>query len=153
MNPPKDGNPNPFGNWEKIKTSDLRKKYGAKNKALAFCPPQPEDILIKAFKEIEKAKATATAYKAAMDTMADVGASTNAFLLAAEPIIKLKLELKQFLQVWDEQHMYPWNEGFPFDQWARDLDKLQPSTTRSKRCAGWWLITLAANSFLLIWPT
>ena len=57
-----------------------------------------------------------------MDTMEEVGASMNAFLLAAEPIIKLKLELKQFLQVWDEQHMYQWNEGFPFDQWARDLD-------------------------------
>ena len=83
--------------------------------------------------------------------MADVGASMNAFLFAAEPIIKLKLELKQFLQVWDEQHMYPWNVDFPFDQWARDLDKLRPSTTRSKRCAGWWLLTLAANSFLLIW--
>ena len=57
-----------------------------------------------------------------MDTMTEVGASMNAFLFAAEPILKLKMELKQFLQVWDEQHMYPWNEDFPFDQWARDLD-------------------------------
>ena len=68
-----------------------------------------------------------------MDTMADVGASMNA--LAAEPIIKLKLELKQFLQVWDEQHMYPWNEDFPFDQWARDLDNTQqPFGNSSAQC-------------------
>ena len=86
-NPPKDGDPNPFGDWEKISTKILIKKYGARDKAPAFCPPKPEYILIKAFKEIEKAGATATAYKAAMDTMADVGASMNAFLLAAEPVI------------------------------------------------------------------
>ena len=85
-------------------------------------PPQPEDIVTKAFKEIEKAKDTAAAYKAAMDTMAEVGASMNAFLFATEPTLRLKVELKQFLQVWDEHHMYPWNEAFPFDQWARDLD-------------------------------
>ena len=59
-------------------------------------PSKPEDILIKVFKEIEKAGATATSYKAAMDTMPDVGALMNAFLLAAEPVIKLKSELKQF---------------------------------------------------------
>ena len=59
----------------------LQKK---KDKAPAFCPPQPEDIVIKAFKEIEKAKDTAAAYKAAMDTMAEVGASMNAFLFATE---------------------------------------------------------------------
>ena len=43
----------------------------------------------------------------------------NAFLLAAEPVIKLKSELKQFY----EQHQYPFNEDFSFDQWAKDLDK------------------------------
>ena len=50
-------------------------------------PSKPEDIPIKVFKKIEKAGATAIAYKAAMDTMVDVGASMNAFLLAAEPVI------------------------------------------------------------------
>ena len=61
---------------------------------------------------------TATAYKAAVNTMAEVGASMNAFLLAAEPVIKLKAELKQFYI----HHQYPWSDDFPFDQWAKDLD-------------------------------
>ena len=49
-NPPKDGDPNLFGDWERINTKYLERKYGARDKAPAFCPPKPEDILIKAFK-------------------------------------------------------------------------------------------------------
>ena len=79
-----------------------------------------------------------------METMADVGASMNAFLFATEPIQRLKAELKQFLFLWDEHHKLPWSEDFPFDQWVRDLNN-----TISSKVFGpvWDGLCLGAGTF------
>ena len=48
------------------------------------------NIIIKAFSEVESAKATKAVYKANHDVMRLVGASMHAVLYAAEPIIAFK---------------------------------------------------------------
>ena len=62
-NPPLIGERNPYGDWSKIRTKHLLKRYGCREKAPAFCPPEPDYVLVGAFNDVARDKDTKAPYK------------------------------------------------------------------------------------------
>ena len=108
-NPPKIGESNPFGDWEKYKCSKQIKALAFRDKALAFCPPLPNSILIEAFKDLETQDKTKVAYKRCHENLKHVGASMHALLYSAVPIFSLKEKLVQFSKTVREEGVLPWS--------------------------------------------
>ena len=87
------GENHPYGAWDKIRLTTLVKKYGCREKAPAFCPPLPDDVLIEAFKDLESKEASKATWSQANKNMVNVGASAHALLWALMPVFSLKEEL------------------------------------------------------------
>ena len=98
-NLPKIGEPNPYGEWDKIRCKWAIKAFSCRDKAPAFCPPLPDSILIEAFKDLESQDKTKVAFKRCHENMKHVGASMHALLFSAVPVFSLKEKLVKFSQV------------------------------------------------------
>ena len=92
-NPPLIGDKNPYGDWSKIRTKHLLKRYGCREKAPAFCPPEPDYVLVGAFNDVARDKDTKTPYKRCLDNMQYIGGAAHAMLSSMEPIFLLREQL------------------------------------------------------------
>ena len=101
-NPPLIGDKNPFGEWTRLRAGKLLKYYGCRKKAKAFCPPEPDWALLKAFEDVEKHKDSKACYKHCVDNMSLVGGAAHAMFASMDPIFELRQQLGAMLRLVDE---------------------------------------------------
>ena len=124
-NPPIIGDKNPFGDWTRLRAERLLKYYGCRQKAKAFCPPEPDLALSKAFQEVELHKDTKACYKQCVDNMGLVGGSAHAMFSAMDPIFDLRQQVGSMINLIDEGYD-PFDEGFGFGtlrEWLKDVGR------------------------------
>ena len=121
-NPPLVGERNPYGDWEKIRTRQLLKRYGCREKAPAFCPPHPDYVLVGAFNDVAKDKDTKMPYKRCHDNMQVIGGAAHAMLASMSPIFNLREQLAH-MEREVERGVFPFHATVgpgSFLQWIRD---------------------------------